>query len=138
MLFQVATVRRRTRADPNTIHTALSIAGRYCCTAAIYTAVIGILSNCISIYTAISCSDMKAHGNRRQGGFLDPKVGVVRFSTSRKWYLKSTNRQNKKNPFYPGVDPSPPSPISSSSEDRLGSAFSKVVSFLHATLQSHD
>ena len=99
MLFQVATVRRRTRADPNTIHTALSIAGRYCCTAAIYTAVIGILSNCISIYTAISCSDMKAHGNRRQGGFLDPKVGVVQFSTSRKWYLKSTNRQNKKTLF---------------------------------------
>ena len=59
------------------------------------------------IYTAISCPDIKAHGNRRQGGFLDPKVGVVRFSTSRKRYLKSTNRQNKKKPFYPGVDPSP-------------------------------
>jgi len=42
---------------------------------------------------------MKAHGNRRQDGFLCPKVGVVRFSTSRKRYLKSTNRQNKKTLF---------------------------------------
>ena len=107
-LFRITRVRRRKRADPiqpHTIHTALSIAGRYCCTATIHchydTAVIGILSNCIYIYTytAISCPDMKAHGNRREGGFLDPKVGVVRFSTSRKRYLKSTNRQNKKNLF---------------------------------------
>ena len=88
-----------------TSYTALAI--RYCCTA---TAMLSLVICCISIYTAISCPDMKVHGNRRQGGFLCPKVGVVRFSTSRKRHLKCTNRQTK-NPFYPGVDPSPPSPF---------------------------
>jgi len=116
-LFRITGVRRRKRADPirpYTIHTALSIVGRYCCTASIHSCHWYLSKLYIYTYTAISCPDMKAHSNGRQDGFLCPKVGVVQFSTSRKRYLKSTNRQNKKNPFYPGVDPSPPSPISSS------------------------
>jgi len=53
----------------------------------------------IYTYTAISCSDMKARGNCRQGGFYVQKWWLPRFSTSRKRYLKCTNRQNKKNLF---------------------------------------
>jgi len=52
--------------------------------------------------------------------------------------LKVHQSPKQKNPFYPGVDPSPPSPFLSSPEYRLGLAFSKVVSFLHATLSSRD
>jgi len=38
---------------------------------------------------------MKAHSNRRQGGFYVQNWALPRFSTSRKRYLKCTNRQNK-------------------------------------------
>ena len=114
-----------------TSYTALAI--RYCCTA---TAMLSLVICCISIYTAISCPDMKVHGNRRQGGFLCPKVGVVRFSTSRKRHLKSTNPQNKIHFVLaliqlPLTQTYPP-------EDRLGSPNFIAVTSLHATLPSRD
>jgi len=55
-----------------------------------------------------------------------------------KTVLKVHQSPEQKNPFYHGVDPSPPSPISSSPKDRLGSAFSKVVSLLYVTLWSRE
>jgi len=77
------------------------------------------------------------HSNRRQDGLVSPKVGVVRFSTSRKRHLKSTISQNK-NLFCPGVVPTPPNPNLPSHEDRLRSPNFQVVTSLHATLPSRD
>jgi len=86
----------------------------------------------IYTYTAISCSDMKAHGNCRQGGFYVQKVLMVVapiFDIS-KTVFKVHQSPKQKKPFYPGVDTSPPSPFSSFPEDRLWLIFSKVVSVI--------
>ena len=78
------------------------------------------------------------HSNRRQDGLVCPKVGVVRFSTSRKRHLKSTNPHNK-NPFIIlALIQLPLTQIFSSPEDRLGSPNFIAVTSLHATLPSRD